>query len=102
MCAECVLANPPLPSPASEILDYLTRHPDAQDTLDGILHWWVLDSCVKRWAPRIAGTVTKLVEQGFLEEKLSPDGQTFYRVSAHYLSTLQPPPPTESAPNKIA
>jgi hypothetical protein len=84
-----VLSNPPLPSPAPEILDYLARHPEAQDTLDGILHWWVLDACVKRWAPRIAETVAKLVEQGFLEEKPSPDGQMFYHVSRHYLSTLQ-------------
>jgi hypothetical protein len=87
-----VLSNPPLPSPAPEILDYLARHPEAQDTLDGILHWWVLDSCVKRWAPKIAEIVAKLVEQGFLEEKLSPDGQTFYRVSPRYLSTLQQQP----------
>jgi hypothetical protein len=86
---ECVPANPPLPSPAPEILDYLARHPEAQDTLDGILHWWVLDSCVKRWAPKIAETVAKLVEQGFLEEKPSPDGHTFYHVSSHYLATLQ-------------
>jgi hypothetical protein len=86
---ECVPANPPLPSPAPEILDYLARHPEAQDTLDGILYWWVLDSCVKRWAPRIAETVAKLVERGFLEEKASADGKTFYRVSPSYLSTLQ-------------
>ena len=84
-----VPTEPLLPSPAPEILDYLARHPEAQDTLDGILHWWVLDSCVKRWAPKIAETVGKLVEQGFLEEKPSPDGQTFYHVSPHYLSTLQ-------------
>jgi hypothetical protein len=84
-----VPSNPPLSSPAPEILDYLARHPQAQDTLDGILHWWVLDSCVKRWAPKIAETVAKLVEQGFLEEKPSPDGQTFYHVSPNCLSKLQ-------------
>jgi hypothetical protein len=82
-------ANPSLPSPAPEILDYLASHPEAQDTLDGILHWWVLDSCVKKWAPIVPETVAKLVEQGFLEEKRSPDGQTFYHVSPHYLATLQ-------------
>ena len=68
-------------------------HPEAQDTLDGILHWWVLDACVKKWAPKIAETVAQLVEQGFLEQKPSADGQVFYRVSARYLSTLQQRPP---------
>ena len=86
---QCVLAEPSLPSPAPEILDYLARHPDAQDTIDGILHWWVLDACVRKWAPKIAKTVAQLVEQGFLEQKRSADGNVFYRVSPNYLATLQ-------------
>jgi hypothetical protein len=95
-----VLAEPLLPSPAPEILDYLARHPDAQDTIDGILHWWVLDACVRKWAPKIAATVTQLVEQGFLEEQRCADGKVFYRVSAHYLATLrQRPPPPNSTPD---
>ena len=83
------LPTPSLPSPAPEILEYLARHPEAQDTIDGILHWWVLDACIRKWAPKIAETVAQLVEQGFLEKKPSPDGQTFYHVSARYLSTVQ-------------
>jgi len=94
-----VPANPLLPSPAPEILDYLAMHPEAQDTLDGILHWWVLDACVKKWAPKIAETVAKLVEQSFLEEKPSPDGQTFYHVSLRYLSSLQQRRPRSSTPD---
>jgi len=57
-----VLTNPRLPSPAPEILDYLARQPEAQDTIDGILHWWVLDSFLRKWAPKIAETVGQLVE----------------------------------------
>ena len=74
-------------------------HPEAQDTLDGILHWWVLDACVKKWAPKIAETVAQLVEQGFLEEKRSSDGKIFYYVSRRYLSNLQQPPPKNSTPD---
>ena len=88
-----------LPSPAPEILDYLARQPDAQDTIDGILHWWVLDACIRKWAPKIAETVAQLVEQGFLEEKPSADGNVFYHVSPHYLATLQQRPPRNSTPN---
>jgi len=86
---KCVLTDSRLPSPASEILDYLARQPGAQDTIDGILHWWVLDSCIRSWEPKIAKTIAKLVEQGFLEEKPSSDGKTFYHVSPRYLVTLQ-------------
>jgi hypothetical protein len=88
-----VLAKPSLPSPAPEILDYLARHPEAQDTIDGILHWWVLDSCIRSWAPKITETVGQLVEQGFLERKPPTGGHTFYCISPRYLATLQQPPP---------
>lgn len=88
--------EPSLPSPAPEILDYLARHPDAQDTIDGILHWWVLDSCIRKWSPTIAETVAQLVERGFLQEKPSTDGHVFYRVSPDYLATLPENPPQTS------
>jgi hypothetical protein len=94
-----VLTDPRLPSPAPEILDYLARQPGAQDTIDGILHWWVLDAYIQKWAPKIAKTVEQLVERGFLEEKQSPDGKIFYHVSPRYLSTLQQRPPRNSTPN---
>jgi hypothetical protein len=76
-----VPTNPRLRSPAPEILDYLARQPKTQDTIDGILHWWLLDSCSRTWAPKIAKTVSELVKRGFLVEKASPDGKIFYRVS---------------------
>ena len=89
-------ADPLFLSPAPEILDYLARHPEAQDTIDGILHRWVLDTCIRKWAPKIAETVAQLVDRGFLEERSSADGQVFYRVSPNYLATLQQRPPPES------
>lgn len=92
---QCVLIDPLLPSPAPEILDYLARHPKAEDTIAGILHWWVLDSCIRNWAPEIAKTVAELVDRGFLEEKPSSDGKIFYRVSPRYLSTLKQRPPNK-------
>ena len=94
-----MLADPRLPSPAPEILDYLARQPGAQDTIDGILHWWVLDAYVRKWTPKIAKTVAQLVEQGFLEQKLSADGKIFYHVSPRYLSTLQQRPHRKSTPD---
>ena len=96
-----VPAEPLLPSPAPEILDYLARQPDAQDTIEGIIQWWVLDSCIRSWAPKIEKTVANLVEQRLLEEKPSPDGKIFYRISASYLATLQQQPTPSSTPTEI-
>ena len=91
---KCVLADPRLPSPAPEILDCLAKR-GAWGTIEDI-QWWVLDSCIRGWAPKIAKTVAQLVERGFLEEKRSSDGKIFYHASPRYLSTLQqraPPNP---------
>jgi hypothetical protein len=95
---QCVPNEPSLRSPAPEILDYLARHPDAQDTIDGILHWWVLESCIRKWSPTIAETVAELVACGFLQEKPTMDGHIFYRVSPEYLATLPVRPPQTSPP----
>jgi hypothetical protein len=81
-------------TPAPEILDYLARQPEAQDTIEGILFWWVSDS-IRSWAPKISETVAELVERGFLEKKPSADGRTFYHVSPRYLSSLKRRPPNE-------
>lgn len=89
--SKCVSTNPRLRSPAREILDYLARQPGAQDTIEGILRWWVLDACIRNWAPKIAKAIAQLVERGFLQEKRSPDGKVFYRVAPRYLSALQHP-----------
>jgi hypothetical protein len=94
-----VLTDPSLPSPAPEILDYLARQPDAQDTIEGILHWWVLDAYIRKWAPKIAKTVAQLVERGFLEERPSSDGKVFYHISPLYLSTLQQRPSLSCTPD---
>ena len=67
-------------SPASEILEYLRRQPEAQDTIEGILRWWVLDQCVRNWTPKISEAVSLLVARGVLEEKKLSDGTTVFRA----------------------
>jgi hypothetical protein len=85
-------SDPRLPSPAPEILKYLARQPGAKDTIEGILHWWVLDACIRHEGPKIAEAVAQLVDGGFLEEKPSSDGKIFYHISPLYLSTFQQSP----------
>jgi hypothetical protein len=88
-----VLPDPQLPSPAPEILAYLARQPGAQDTIEGILHWWVLDAYIQKWAPKITKTVAQLVQKGLLEQKRAADSNVFYRLSPHYLAMLRQRPP---------
>jgi hypothetical protein len=82
--------DPPLPSPAPEILAYLARHPNARDTEEGILGWWVHEAYIHEWAPKIAETLLLLVERGILEMEKRADGHVFYHLTAQHLATLSP------------
>ena len=77
VCLEPVL---PLPSrsPAEDsqrerelarcLLDYLSEHPQATDTLEGIAEWWVMREQVRVDVKLLERVLRRLTEQGFLEE----------------------------------
>lgn len=76
------------PSPASEILDYLSRHPNGQDTIEGILQWWVMEACIRKWEPKIDEAVAVLVEQGYLLEKTAADGRVYYCAGLRFRESI--------------
>ena len=66
-------------------MSYLARHPDAQDTVDGILDWWVSDSGPRTSNKRIARAIKQLVCQGALVARVNPDSRVTYRLAPAYL-----------------
>ncbi len=74
---------------AHEILAYLTDHPDAQDTFEGIMQWWLLDQKIKYQIEMVKETLTELKEKGFLLEHESKDSQIHYRVNRDKLSEIR-------------
>jgi hypothetical protein len=61
-----------------EILRYLLRHPDAQDTLEGISEWWLLEETIIRKYAEVEAALTKLVDRGFVLEKSVVNLGTLY------------------------
>jgi hypothetical protein len=53
---------------AEEILDYLRKHPEACDTLEGITEWWLLEQRIKYELKRIEAAISNLVKQGWVLE----------------------------------
>ncbi len=53
---------------AREILAYLADHPDAQDTLEGIVEWWILESKVRLQIAIIKEILNELVDKEFILE----------------------------------
>jgi hypothetical protein len=66
---------------AREILTYLGKHPDAQDTLDGILKGWLPGRGDKYTPTMVQEVVKDLVLEGTILEGKTPGSQTVYRLN---------------------
>jgi hypothetical protein len=64
-----------------QILSYLVEHPEAQDTLEGIVEWWLLERAIKSQETQIVKAVAELVAKGFIIEQKGRDSQTHYRIN---------------------
>jgi len=73
---------------ARDILAYLTRNPEAQDTLAGIAEWWLLEEQIKRQSESVKEALADLVARGFIIEIVGKDSQTRYRVNAQRASEI--------------
>ena len=63
------------------ILGYLLDNPNASDTLDGIMDWWLLNQKIRFETRIVIQAVAKLVADGLIVEQQGPDSRTIYRVN---------------------
>ena len=73
----------------SEILAYLTERPKAQDTLEGIVEWWLLEQRIKRETTRVKEALAELVARGFVLEERRREGRLHYRMNQHKQKEIQ-------------
>ncbi len=66
---------------AYEILAYLAEHADAQDTIEGIVEWWMLERDIQRRAMKVKEAVAEFVAQGFVLASQGTDSRVRYRVN---------------------
>ena len=66
---------------AHEILAYLAEHPEAQDTLDGIVRWWLLEQKIKYQTNLVRDVLAELVSKGLLVEYTTRDSLIHYRTN---------------------
>jgi len=84
------MREPSVAETVRAILDYLRKNPKAQDTLPGIVQWWLADLPVKPRAAIVKQALDNLVCDGFLSEHKGKDAQISYRMKT--------PPPYGSSP----
>ena len=66
---------------AREILTYLEKHPDAQDTLAGIVQGWLSGQGGKHKPAFVHEVVKDLVLEGTILESKTPGSDTVYRLN---------------------
>ena len=64
-----------------QILNYLTQHPQAKDTVQGIMSWWLLGKEVGPTVVEVKAGLDKLVARGLVLAESGPDGRVYYSRS---------------------
>ena len=67
---------------AVDILSYLSRNPEAKDTLEGIVDWWLLQQEIERKVVNVKKVLDELVREELILEIKSGDNNRHYRISA--------------------
>jgi Fe2+ or Zn2+ uptake regulation protein len=63
------------------VMEYLRNHPNAADTLDGIVDWWLPQQRYETARARIASALIRLVDAGLLHRHSLPGGRELYELA---------------------
>ena len=63
------------------ILTYLTEHPHAQDTVEGIVEWWILRQKIKQKTAAVQAALAELVARGLVVERQGRGARPSYSVN---------------------
>lgn len=66
---------------AQGILEYLLNHPEAEDTLEGVVQWWLRDRTIKQKTLVVQKALASLVENGLVVAVTGRDSRIHYRIN---------------------
>jgi hypothetical protein len=64
-----------------EILSYLLTHRKAEDTIEGIVDWWLLEERIRYRTKVVQTVLDKLVEERFVLVRRSTDEKIRYGIN---------------------
>jgi hypothetical protein len=65
---------------AEAIKDYLSRHPDAADSAEGIAKWWLPGLDARATVADVEQQLEHLHRLGLVDKQILPDGRALYRA----------------------
>ncbi len=73
---------------AEQILGYFVEHPDAQDTLEGVVQWWLLHQRIRSAVSEVEAALDELVGKGFVVERTGGDSRVRYAINRRRLQEI--------------
>lgn len=72
-----------------EILAFLVCHPNAQDTFEGIVEWWLMERTIMFQETRVKEALTWLLDNGFIVGLRSDYSEVCYRVNSSRIEEIR-------------
>jgi hypothetical protein len=76
------------PETGYRILKYLVENPNAQDTLEGIVEWWLLDRFTASHAATVKEALVALVVADLVLERRGKDTRVYYKLNRRKLKEI--------------
>ena len=73
---------------ARQILSYLVRHPQAQDSVEGIVEWWLLEERIRTVSSEVEAVLKELVEREWVRAVLGPNHRVRYAIQNEKLHQI--------------
>jgi hypothetical protein len=74
---------------ACQLLTYMADNPDAEDTFEGIVEWWLLQQRIEYEMNRVKDALSFLVSNHLLLEQSGLDSRVFYRLNKSKLEDIR-------------
>lgn len=65
---------------------YLHKRPMASDSLDGIIHWWLIQQSILNNKTLVEQALEQLAQQGKVAKNINPNRETVYSLDEGYTS----------------
>ena len=82
------MANESVEQIGHRILKYLAENPNAGDTLEGIVEWWLLDRLTMSNINKVKEALALLVEAHLVLERKGKESRTYYKINSHKLKEI--------------
>ena len=74
---------------AKRVLRYLNENPQASDTFEGILHWWLLDRIIVEEEEIVREALAQLVERNLILVAQTADARLHYRLNTEQIEEVR-------------